>query len=233
MFFYKNRKKIDFSGIKEPIILFMLFYLPGFISQNQIFDGSVFNSLQFNLIYIITIIPRILLILYLIEKKPTQKRELYGIGRLRGRDILASLLYFAGIMLIVAVAGMIFGLITSIANFDEVASPLWEFNNWSLIPLVFLTCLSIGYSEELFFRSYLLTEFHLPGKGIYAVAVTSLVFASGHIYQGFLGFPVTFVIGFFLGIMFIRKRNLHSIAIAHGLYNFTILILSGTWNQFT
>ncbi len=233
MFFYKNRKKIDFSGIKEPIILFMLFFLPGFISQNQIFDGSVFNSLQFNLIYIITIIPRILLILYLVEKKPTQKRELYGIGRLRGRDLLTSLLYFAGIMLIVGVTGMIFGLITSIANFDEVASPLWQFNNLSLIPIIFLTCLTTGYSEELFFRSYLLTEFFLPGKEIYAVTVTSLVFASGHIYQGFIGFLGTFVIGFFLGIMFIRKRNLHSIAIAHGLYNFSILILSGAASLFT
>ena len=106
--------------------------------------------------------------------------------------------------------------------------PLWQFNNLSLIPLIFITCLATGYSEELFFRSYLLSEFNLPGNQKQIIIGTSFIFAAGHVYQGLAGFLGTFAIGIFLASIFIRKRRLHSIAIAHGLYNFTVLMISAS-----
>lgn len=228
MFFNEIVKKNDFRNIKEPIILFMVFFLPGFISQTQVVDGSIFNSAWFNLIYIITVIPQILLILYLIEKKPAAEIPLYGIDRIQTRDLIYSLLYFAGIMIIIIGTGIISTIITDFGYDTYMELPLWQFDNKGLIPLIFLTCMATGYSEELFFRSYLLTEFRLQGKEIYAVIGTSLLFALGHIYQGLPGFLGTFAIGFFLASIFVRKRRLHTIAIAHGLYNFTVLIISGT-----
>lgn len=226
MFFNEIGKKNDFGDIKEPIILFMVFFLPGFISQTQVVDGSVFNSVWFNFIYIITVIPQILLILYLIEKKPKDRIPLYGISKIKKIDLLYSLLYFAGIMIIIIGTGIISAIITDFGYSSYTELPLWKFDNKRLIPLIFLTCIATGYSEELFFRSYLLTEFHLPGKEIYAVTGSSLLFALGHIYQGLPGFLGTFAIGIFLASIFVRKRRLHTIAIAHGLYNFTVLMIS-------
>lgn len=226
MFFHEIGKKNAFGDIKEPVILFMVFFLPGFISQTQVVDGSIFNSVWFNIIYIITVIPQILLILYLIEKKPEDKIYLYGISKIKKTDLVYSLLYFVGIMIIIIGTGTISTIITDFGYASYTEPPLWKFDNKEIIPLIFLTCMATGYSEELFFRSYLLTEFHLPGKEIYAVIGSSLLFALGHIYQGLPGFLGTFAIGIFLASIFVRKRKLHTIAIAHGLYNFAVLIIS-------
>ncbi len=228
MFFYKILKKIDFEDKKEPIILFMVFFLPGFLSQSRVFDGTVFNSAWFNIIYLITVIPQILLVLYLIEKKSPEKIDLYGIVKIKYKDLMYSLLYFAGIMIIILGTGILTFLISSLGYETGQEIPLWEFNNKKLIPLIFLTCMATGYSEELFFRSYLLSEFHLPGKEKFIIAGTSFIFAMGHLYQGLPAFIGTFSIGIFLASIFIKKRNIHTIAIAHGLYNFTVLMISAS-----
>lgn len=228
MFFKQIIEKIDFEDKKEPIILFMVFFLPGFLSQSQVIDGTVFNSVWFNLIYLITVIPQILLVLYLIDKKPSEKIILFGLTRIKYRDLLHSLLYFVGIMIIVLGTGIISFLISSLGQNPVSELPLWEFDNMSLIPLILITCMATGYSEELFFRSYLLSEFHSPGKEKFVITSTSLIFALGHVYQGLAGFLGTFAIGLFLASIFIRKRNLHTIAIAHGLYNFTVLMISAS-----
>jgi uncharacterized protein len=226
MFFHKMQKKSDFGDKKEPIILFMLFFLPGFLSQSKVVDGSIFNSAWFNMIYIITVLPQILLILYLIEKKTPGKTAFYGISRIQIIDLLYGLLYFAGIMIIVFSTGIISVVIEYIGFNSTPELPMWKFDNIALIPLVFLTCMATGYSEELFFRSYLLTEFNSIENRVYLIGGTSFLFALGHIYQGLGGFLGTFAIGIFLASIFMKNRRLHSIAIAHGIYNFTVLIIS-------
>ncbi len=226
MFFWQIIKKIEFEDKKEPIILFMVFFLPGFLSQSQVVDGTVFNSVWFNLIYLITVIPQILLVLYLIEKKPVEKKYLYGITKIKHKDLFYSLLYFAGIMIIVLGTGMVSFIISSIGNNTNTVMPLWQFDNKIIFPLIFITCMATGYSEELFFRAYLLSEFDSPGKEKYIITGTSLIFALGHVYQGLAGFLGTFAIGIFLASIFIKKRKIHTIAIAHGLYNFTVLMIS-------
>lgn len=226
MFFHQIIKKIDFIDKKEPIILFMVFFLPGFLSQSQVIDGTVFNSVWFNIIYLITVIPQILLVLYLIEKKPEEKIHLYGITRFQNKDLLKSLLYFAGIMIIILSTSIISFLISSSVYDTSTEIPLWQFDNIIIFPLIFITCMATGYSEELFFRSYLISEFHSPGKEKYVITGSSLLFALGHVYQGLAGFLGTLAIGIFLASVFIKKRNIHTIAIAHGLYNFTVLMIS-------
>lgn len=228
MFFNQIIKKIDLSDKKEPIILFMVFFLPGFLSQSQVIDGTVFNSVWFNMIYLITVLPQILLVLYLIEKKPDEKIHLYGLGKIKHKDLLFSLLYFFGIMIIVLGTGLISFLLSSLGNVPDTEIPLWKFDNINIFPLIFITCMATGYSEELFFRSYLISEFHSPDNKKFVIMGTSLIFALGHVYQGLTGFLGTFAIGIFLASIFIKKRNIHTIAIAHGLYNFTVLMISAS-----
>ncbi len=228
MFFQEILKKIDIREKKEPIILFMVFFLPGFLSQSQVVDGTVFNSAWFNIMYLITVIPQIMLVLYLIEKKPVTKIQLYGINRIKPKDMLYGLIYFTGIMIIVLITGIISFIIMDLGYGASTNTPLWQFDNLTLIPLIFITCIATGYSEELFFRSYLLSEFDSPENKKQIIIGTSFIFAVGHVYQGFAGFLGTFAIGIFLASIFMRKRRLHSIAIAHGLYNFTVLMISAS-----
>ncbi len=232
MFFREITKKIDFEDKKEPIILFMIFFLPGFISQTKLMDGSVFDSLWFNLMYLITVIPQMMLILYLIGKKESSKKTLYGLDKITKKDLRNSLIYFIGIFAIVIITGIFSYLITSLisGSLQSIPEklPLWKFDNKILTPLILFTCMATGYSEELFFRSYLLTEFNIQGKEIYTIIGVSFIFGLGHIYQGLNGFLGTFVIGIFLSVIFVKNRRLHSIAIAHGLYNFAVLMISGS-----
>ncbi len=232
MFFRKIAKKIDFADKKEPLILFMIFFLPGFISQTKLMDGSVFNSPWFNLMYLITVIPQMMLILYLIGKKESSKKLLYGLDKIKKKDLWNSIIYLIGIFAIVIITGIFSYLINALisGSMDSIPEklPMWKFDNKILTPLIFLTCIATGYSEELFFRSYLLTEFNIQGKEIFPIIGISLIFGLGHIYEGLNGFLGTFAIGIFLSIIFVKNRRLHSIAIAHGLYNFTVLMISGS-----
>ena len=101
----------------------------------------------------------------------------------------------------------------------------WQLDNPAILPLVFLTTMSAGYSEEMFFRSYLLTV--LPREGIgtgMSVVASTLLFGLGHLYEGYLAAVATVLIGALLSVVFLWKRNLNMIAIAHGLYNFITLL---------
>jgi hypothetical protein len=95
-----------------------------------------------------------------------------------------------------------------------------------IYPPLLITCLTIGYYEELFFRAYLLGEF-ARGRAnmIPVVTASSLLFAAGHGYQGITGFAGTFLIGLFLSYRFLRHRSLHEVAIGHGLYNCAAVLL--------
>jgi membrane protease YdiL (CAAX protease family) len=158
---------------------------------------------------------------------PGKKLANYSIRMIKLQDIFIAVPIAAGIYLIL----MLFSLI-AVLLFPEKSSLLsnpvnWSITNPAIIPLVFLTCLFTGYREELFFRSYFLTRFEMAGVSpIPAIAITTLLFSSGHVYQGLPGFIGTLFIGVYFGVLFYIRRNLHIIAIAHGLFNFANLIFT-------
>ncbi len=204
----------------------MVFYLPGFLNQNRDFDGTMFNSLFFNLYYLETVIPQILLLLYLVKRKKEVIFSLYGITSLSIRDIKRGIIYFLAVTAMALGIGIIFLFISNLTGYEISTLPEWEIDT-RMLPVIFFTCIATGYSEELFFRSYLLTEF-ISGKEdrIPVLIITSLLFASGHLYQGTGGFISTFGIGIFFSLVFLKERRVHSIAIAHSLYNFSVLFIS-------
>ena len=103
----------------------------------------------------------------------------------------------------------------------------WSFTRYSLIPLVVLTSVAIGYREEIFYRAYLTVRGEELGLHPTAIVCgSSALFAVGHLYQGWAGFITAFAIGATLGFAFIWKRSLHGIALAHGLYNAAVLLMS-------
>ena len=234
----------------EPVLLFLVFFFPGYLAQQNSFDGGLFNEPAFNIFYTITVLPQILLIIYILELKKGKSKTRYGLIPLRKEHLLPIIFTFLGIFLVITPVALL-------GAAGGTTGPGWRLDVPGVIPLVFITCMVTGYSEELFFRAYLLTElqpgpppeqqtwpltelpsepqpeqqlskkqFPMGRQEVAAALGTSLLFGAGHWYQGPAGFLGTFAIGMFLCFIFFKYRNLHIIAIAHGLYNFTVLLLS-------
>ncbi len=225
----RNLKKIDIT-LFEPILLFSVFFLPGYISQGiQEAAPDMFESAYFNVFYLVSIVPQILLTLYIIVLKPGRSLADFDIGPIKKFDIPKSLLVFAGIYGCVIPIGLIASLIEPELTNQIVYGAGWQFTNRRIIPLVLLTCLTTGYAEEIFFRAYLFKLLSRAGAGLLpAVLITNLLFGSGHLYEGYYAFAATAAIGLFLSFIFIKTKSIHIISIAHGLYNFSVLMIAMT-----
>ena len=103
----------------------------------------------------------------------------------------------------------------------------WSLARPSQLPLAILFGITAGYREEFFFRSYLmgrLGEAGLPGWA--GIALSTALFAAGHLYEGVLGLVTTAGIGLIFALVYLRTRNLHVVALSHGLYNTLSLAMS-------
>ena len=97
----------------------------------------------------------------------------------------------------------------------------------ALVPLVVASSMSAGYAEELFFRVYLIRR--LEGAGLaapWSAIASSLLFGGAHGAQGILGVATTTLIGFWLAWRWRDGRNIHAIAMGHGLYDSAALALA-------
>lgn len=263
------RQKKTAGYLLEPIIFFAAFFLPGYISQGQPISPDLFNSINFNLLYISSSVPQILLLLYVMlvgfphgleeppsktdgwangtrEKEKDDKRQLqkpthssqifkradaklsfYSIHSLKMGDIPGSLVAAAGIYLLVLLISLISMQFSGEFN-EALKNPVaWKIENPWMLPLVFLTCIVTGYREEIFFRAYFIRRFEISGfHPAVGVAVTTVLFSMGHLYQGFAGLVGTLLIGVYFGFLFLRFRNVHMIAIAHAIFNFLNLFFT-------
>jgi hypothetical protein len=231
-------KKKKLFVLFEIILLFSVFFLPGYLSQGMEVDPGMFNSPRFNIVYILTALPQIFLLLYIIylrEGAPSSSRELFANYGLVRPDI--SLLWkvpvvFLGVLALAFSASFIEYLPVqpNIEGFEPVP---WRIDNPSVLPLVFITSLVTGYREELFFRSYLINRIGSIGvKQIPVILLAALVFSVGHLYQGAAALLGTFSIGCFLGVLYVRFRNIHMLALGHAFYNFFSLILLPSFSSF-
>ncbi len=215
-------------------MVFAVYFLPGYLFQPQHpVGGDLFNSLSFNLAYIVQVMPQVLLLLYLILRGADSRAESggkladFGLVRLSPASLVRAGLALVAIYLVLV--PLLFG----ISRLD-LPAPLvdrvhWRLTNLPLLPVVLVSCTVTGYSEELYFRAYLLTVLQDFGLGPRsAIAASTLLFALGHLYEGLEGLLGTAVIGLVLSLLFLRRRDLHSIALAHGMYNFSALLLSLT-----
>jgi membrane protease YdiL (CAAX protease family) len=161
--------------------------------------------------------------------KPGRKLSDFDIGPFRLKDIFFALVALGGIYICIIPIGYISMLLVPELDNLAVYGSGWQFENLKLLPLVFISCLVTGYCEELFFRSYLYTSLRNAGTAaVTAVIITSVLFGAGHFYEGYYAFAATAAIGGFLSIMFIKTKSIHAIAIGHGLYNFSVLLIAMT-----
>jgi len=78
-----------------------------------------------------------------------------------------------------------------------------------------------GIAEEVFYRGYAIERIEtLTGNRAVAAAVPLLIFAGGHFSQGTAGILITFVIGAIATAIYLWKRNLLILIIAHFMVDF-------------
>jgi membrane protease YdiL (CAAX protease family) len=84
--------------------------------------------------------------------------------------------------------------------------------------LLVAACVANGFAEELVMRGYLVPRFEeLLGSSVKAVLLSSVLFASYHLYQGLYGAGSALVAGLLYGAAFCSLRRLWPLAAAHAL----------------
>ncbi|MEZ0325858.1 MAG: CPBP family intramembrane glutamic endopeptidase [Fimbriimonas sp.] len=102
---------------------------------------------------------------------------------------------------------------------DPVQYGLTEAHGWQLVVLL-LVLLANSFAEEVALRAFLITRFEqLFGSARLAVAVSALLFASYHSYQGVFGFFGALAMALIYGKFFIRWRSVWMLVFAHTVSN--------------
>jgi membrane protease YdiL (CAAX protease family) len=206
----------------EMLLLFLAFYLPGFFVRNPPFLPLTSFMLQFLLLAV----PQTLLIVYIIALRGNPPLDEFGISRIGTADLIHGLALSLGLLGLFSVLSLLLTLLPE--NLRRIATEgyRWQSPSPAQLPLVLLFSLATGYREEIFFRSYLITRLSSLGLATPLVVASScLLFSLGHIYQGPAAVFFTLVQGLAFALIFLRKRSIHSLALAHGLYNFAVFFL--------
>ncbi|MAG14021.1 MAG: hypothetical protein CMN78_05440 [Spirochaetales bacterium] len=215
--------KVDrFGQISGPLILFLVIFLPGYLYQSAESAAQSLSTPSSLLLNLVIGIPQVFLLLFVMLAN--SQAAAYGLSGLKLRGIPRIFAILGGIVLLSAIASLLSRALgtESLGFIGTIELDLRDLPNIILLALV---CLTTGYKEELFFRSYMFVDLVAVGQKEYtAAAISALFFSIGHIYEGIASFLGTLVIGGFLAWCFTKTRNIHLLAIAHALYNFGIII---------
>jgi len=230
-FFPKNHE--EKRPFIEAILLFSVFFLPGYFQQGAGFNIENMLNPAFHFFTLVFSLPQMLLLLYILYIRVGPHLRTYGIVPLHETRVFHVLLSYILILCITFSIGIVDQILHSdntLLNSPGIEIPqnfyarLFEMP--IMILLIALTCILVGYFEELFFRVYLIREFAVNSLTSHVtVVIGSFLFTAGHIYQGFTAAAGTFFIGMLLGYRYLAHSSWHEIALAHALYNFTAIIL--------
>jgi membrane protease YdiL (CAAX protease family) len=217
-----NAKRI----VIEAILIFSAFFLTGFLVQTQttVRPEEMTSVMGFSLVMAV---PQILLILYILYIQNGRSLAEFGIVGFSIRDPLRILLVYLGMFALILTAASVVLLLPAAAREMIGKGYRWSLKDAFQLPLALVFCIVSAYREELFFRSYLLTRLGQLGVAPqFAIAATALLFSAGHLYAGWGGAAGAALQGILLAVVFLRFRTIHTIAIAHGLYNFSIFCIT-------
>jgi uncharacterized protein len=209
----------------EMLLLFAAFFLPGYAAQGFM-SGSAPAMDLIMVQSIITGIPQFLLMAYVVIGAGATAPARWGFVRFEPRDALRTSALLLGCFAVVAPFVLLVVTLPPDVSHSLTRGYRWGLKNAVQIPLALLFGITAGYREELFFRSYLIGRLEEMGVRVpVAVAVSTALFSAGHVYEGLLAIAITAGLGVLLSVFWLRRRSLHVVAIAHGLYNTAVLCL--------
>lgn len=217
----------EFQRIRrEFLILLAIFLLPAVYTSSGAVDPNLFTNPRAHVGLLVQNVPRILLLLYLMELDGAGWSHRFGLRR--AGSVAALPVATAGVTALLLLVAILANLLASAVGIA--ANPPFSFN--APTPVVYilsaLSLLSVGYMEELFFRAYAMTRLQQLGVSPRtAVLVSALLFSVGHLYQGVQGVLFALLAGLLLGGLYLRRNSVHPLALGHGIYNYLGLLFSG------
>lgn len=160
------------------------------------------------------------LVFYLI-RRGGESLEPFGLGTAAlGRDALTGAL--GG--LAVAAVGLALYLAALRLRVNRFVVPVPPLGHWWTVPVLVLGAVQAGLLEEVIVVGYLIRRLEQLGVvGVWPVAVSAVLRASYHLYQGWGGFTGNLLLGVAFGSWFVRTRRTWPLVVAHLLVN----VLSG------
>jgi membrane protease YdiL (CAAX protease family) len=210
----------------EILLFFAAFFLPGYAAQGLFSPPETATNLLM-LQSVLAGVPQFLLMAWVVTARDRTAPARWGFVRVEPRDAVRVVL-----LVLACFAAVVPFVILLVALPPDAVRALGRGYRWGLqsaaqIPVAVLFGLTAGYREEFFFRAYLLGRMDELGVAVPgAVTVSTAVFCLGHVYEGPLAVAVTAALGVLLCAAWLRWKNLHVVAVAHGAYN-TLVLCAG------
>jgi membrane protease YdiL (CAAX protease family) len=216
-----NRPTLKRRVLLETLLIFAAFYLPGYFGAQPESPAAYMPQ------YVLLSIPQVLLVVYILWLDRDVPLTEFGFRPPRGRDWIAGAILLALLCAVLLSIELLSPLLGEKAREAASDGYRWRLAGPALLPLAFVFSVTAGYKEEIFYRAYLLTRFRTPALPVWTVvAASSVLFCWGHVYQGITAVVFAFVQGLIFCLAFLKIRNVHVLAAAHGLYNFVALLLT-------
>jgi membrane protease YdiL (CAAX protease family) len=185
--------------------------------------GEAPGMLTLCLAYLAVAAPQIGVTVYIVTRKGRPLAD-FGLGRPGLRTLPRLGLALLGAVLLLALVSVTVYLILGPGAKDVLFQrPLSQALSPAEIPLLVIFCLAVGYREEVFFRSYLITRLgDLGVKPVWAVLGSTVIFGAAHFYEGVFGVVFALLAGGWFGLFFLKTRDLHAVAGAHALFNLAV-----------
>jgi len=220
----------------ESIILYIIIFVRGSTAGQTAFF-SIPGEIQMILLYYI---PSLALIWYLHQarlfqaagsevssltsKNPKQEYSILIPGK---KDLFCALIAFPCLL----ITGFAFSIAAEFTGGDGAQILYTSPSSTAGWIMACITCVFSAYLEESFFRFYLLTKREDLNLGApLALIFSAALFSICHIYEGPWGFLNSLVSALLLGLLFLKFKSLHGLAIAHALYNITAYALNALNN---
>lgn len=206
--------------LKEAALVAAVFILPS-LTVPSASQGAGFLSAARHLSNLAAFVPQTLLLAYIIGIRGEEAG--FGLRAPRPRDFAVALA-LAPLVAAAAFGGTaIAGLLGAPALAPPRQSP--DLPLPLFLPLLAASVLSVGYREELLYRVYLIRRLETAGVPTWtAVALSVVLFAAGHLYQGPPGALGALGAGLALTVAYIRTRGLHALAWAHAIYDAVVIL---------
>ncbi len=210
----------------EAVLLFLVLFLPGYLAQPVGTSAAQVDTVRAMLESVILGVPQVLLILHLLRLQTGgAARALRPLPAAASRRPVDAAARLVGALALAAPLVAAMALVPALRDLGSTGYR-WNLRTAWELPLALAFGLTAGYREELYFRAYLLGRFEQTGIPRAAgVAVSTALFALGHLYEGILGVALALVMGLYFSLVYLRSRSLHVPAVAHGLFNTALLAL--------
>jgi membrane protease YdiL (CAAX protease family) len=161
---------------------------------------------------IVLALPPVWLVFYLLRRNG-ERASTIGMSFDRPRFDVATAVILA---LIVGAAGIVVYVVSVRIGHNRLVVPVPPLGQWWTIPVLVLSSAENALLEETVVLGYMVTRLQQVGApALAAIAASSVLRGSYHLYQGWGGFTGNLAMGLLFGLVFLRWRRTWPLVIAH------------------